>query len=487
MPTAARRGRGRRVRPTTVWATTLVALLVHGTVLGTVEALDLELIGRGLTAPQDAADELAAVELKSNCMGDAVLASTARATLCFAPWRADVDQCLADAEMMMYMDMSSCVQTDSPVEIASISLAPPRAMDEVTPIDPEPLLEMMKQQEQEKPKPPPEIAQQQPQQQQPPPPPAQKQMPPKQTQTVETARPTAEKPPENTRFLAEYDTAVKKQTVARGAVTEPMVAKSKPAELTPKETPKEASVKEQLTDRPKGANKDAPDTPGTLAMRKEGAQSPSELEQDAKTRGSTVGADGRVAFDGFVPKKGDGAFEQQRRERSELPRGESGAGGGAPEVPNLKPSTDVLERAIGGGSVDHLDDVADGEETALNAKRWIHASFFNRLKRQVAQNWDPASVWRRRDPSGAVYGYKTRVTEVRVALTPKGRLAKIVVTSPSGVTELDDEAVRAFQQAAPFPNPPRELANDDGLITFAFSFHFEIGAPRTSWRVIRSM
>jgi len=156
-------------------------------------------------------------------------------------------------------------------------------------------------------------------------------------------------------------------------------------------------------------------------------------------------------------------------------------------VPNLRASDDVLERALGGGSVDHLESVDDGDETALNAKRWVYASFFNRLKRQVAQNWDPASVWRRRDPNGSVYGFKTRMTEVRVALTAKGQLAKIVVTQPSGVSELDDEAVRAFQQAAPFVNPPKELANDDGLITFAFSFYFEIGAPRSSWRVIRSM
>jgi TonB family protein len=385
------------------------------------------------------------------------------------------------------MDMSGCVNTDNPVEVAAIEMMPAKQADEVTPIDPEPLIEMMKQQDQQQP-PPPELAQQQPQQQQPPPPPKpQPPAPPARTQVVETAKPTAEKPPENTRLLSEYDTVVNKQSVARGSVQEPMIAKSKPAELTPKQDAKEASMKEENLDRKPGANKDAPDVPGTLAMRKEGAQNPSDLQQDAKTRGSTVGASGPVAFDGIAPKKGEGAFEQERRERSEIPRGQQGAGGGAPDVPNLKPTQEVLERAIGGGNVDHLDDVANGEETALNTKRWIHASFFNRLKRQVAQNWDPGSVWRRRDPSGTVYGYKTRVTEVRVALTPKGQVAKIVVTKPSGVTELDDEAVRAFQQAAPFVNAPKELASDDGLITFAFSFYFEIGAPRSSWKVIRSM
>jgi TonB family protein len=94
-------------------------------------------------------------------------------------------------------------------------------------------------------------------------------------------------------------------------------------------------------------------------------------------------------------------------------------------------------------------------------------------------------VWRRIDPDGTKNGFKTRVTEVRVSLNPKGELAKIVVTNPSGVAELDEEAVRSFHAAAPFPNPPDGLVNKEGQITFAFSFFFEIGSPRTSWRVIR--
>jgi protein TonB len=482
MPTGSRRGR--RATPAALWAAVVAALLVHGTVLGTVEALDLSVVGQGFGTRKLHALAGTATELRASCVGDALLASSARASLCFAPWRADTDQCLYDAKMSMYLDLSGCVKTDDSVEVAAISMVSSKAVDKVKPIDPEPLLEMMKQQEPPKP-PPPELAKQEPQQPKPPPPPPP--APPRHTQVVETAKPTAEKPPENTRFLSEYDTAVKKQTVARGAADEPMIAKSKPSELTPKENPKEAQVKEQQPDRSKGANKEAPDVPGSLAMRKEGAQNPSEVQQDPKTRGTSLGATGPLAFDGFMPRKGDGAFEQQRRERSETPRGQSGAGGGAPEVLNLKPSQELLERAIGGGSVDHLDDVENGDETALNAKRWIHASFFNRLKRSVAQNWEPASVWRRRDPNGQVYGFKTRVTEVRVSLNAKGELAKIVVTQPSGVPELDDEAVRAFHAAAPFVNPPKELASDDGLITFAFSFYFEIGAPRTSWRVIRSM
>jgi TonB family protein len=469
--------RGRRITPVTTWAAIVVALVVHGTLLATVHAVGVKAVnGFGATAKV-----IEEPELQTGCVGNVALASTARFTMCFAPWQTEVDACLHDAQMNVWIDLSSC-QAQHEQNIAQVSMLDKQAADKVKPIDPEPLIEELREQEKPKPQvvPPPQPQQPAP----PPPPPPQARVRP--MQVVETAKPTEEKAPDNARFLAEYDTNVKKQTVARGAVKEPMVAKSKPEELAAKETPKEASVQEH-PDRDRGKDKKAPDVPGTLAMRNPGANSPAEAQQDQKVRGSTTGASGNLALDGYVPKKGQGAFEQQQHDRSEIPRGQNGAGGGAPDVLNLKPNQDVLERALGGGNVDHLEEVDNGDETALSAKRWVYASFFNRLKRQVAQNWDPATVWRRSDPTGQVYGFKTRVTEVRVSLSAKGELSKIVVTTPCGVSDLDDEAVRAFHAAGPFPNPPKELASADGLITFAFSFYFEIGAPHTSWRVIRSM
>jgi TonB family protein len=470
--------RGRRVNPALIWATLGAALIVHAAVLGTVHALDLSMVGDGFVPHE--AKVVEDHELHSNCYGDALLAASARASLCYAPWHADSDACLDDAQNNMYIELSSCeIRNDK--ELAAVAMLEPRSTDRVKSIDPEPLLEMLK--EQPKPPPPPVVPPPQPQQPAPPPPPA-KQRP---MQVVENAKPNTEQKPDNARFLAEYDTRVERQTVARGTPQEPMVAKSKPAELQAKRDPKEASVK-KLEDRPRGSDMRAPDVPGSLSMRAPGAPSPAQLQQDQKTLGATTGANGPLSADGYSPRKGQGALEQERHDRSEMPRGQGGAGGGAPEVPNLKPSQEVLERALGGGNVDHMEEVDNGDETALNAKRWVYASFFNRLKRQVAQNWDPATVWRRSDPTGQVYGFKTRVTEVRVSLTARGELAKIVVTNPSGVGELDDEAVRAFHAAAPFPNPPKELASsNDNLITFAFSFYFEIGSPHTSWRVIRSM
>jgi len=480
----------RRVRRSTIWIAVLAALLVHGTILGTVQALGISMVGDGLHAASHAGAAVADdVELKVTCLGDVVFATSGRTAMCFAPWIDDVDQCLADTQMSLWMDLSSCQARNDPR--TAITMVEQKTVDKLTPIDPERLLDEVKPVPRPVPPPPPPSLQAQAEPPPPPPPaPPPPPNPPRPQQVIETVKPTDEKEPENARFLSEYNTSVEKQKVARGARNEAMVAKAKPEELTPTPRPKdEPAVKQQEPDRMVGKTEHAPDVPGHLSMRTPGATSPAEAEQEAKVRGSTTGAAGTMVADGYVARKGAAALEQERRERTELPRGQGGAGGGAPRAPNLNPTEDVLERALGGGSVDHLEDVDNGEETALSSKRFIYANFFNRIKRQVAQNWDPATVWRRRDPTGTVFGFKTRVTEVRVSLSRKGDLEKILVMTPSGVAELDEEAVRAFRTAGPFPNPPDALIQKDNMITFPFGFYFEIGGngSHTSWRLPQAM
>jgi TonB family protein len=469
------------------------ALFAHGAILGTVHAVGVTLIGDGInpTAPPASGESVAEeVDLRSSCQGNVMFATSGRTAMCLAPWVVDVDQCLADAQMSMWMDLSGCLASLDPS--TAIAMIEQQAVERLTPIDPERLLEELKRPPDQPPPPPPppQVAQAEP------PPPAQPTPPPpppppppeQRRQVVETVKPSEEKEPENARFLAEFNTKAEKQTVARGARDEAMVAKSKPEELTPKDKPQdEPSVKKNDPERPLGKNEQAPDVPGKLSMRSPGAPLVADQEQQQQIRGSKTGAAGDAVADGYLTRKGDAAIEQQRRERNESQGGQSGAGGGAPQAPNLKPTNDVLERALGGGSVDHLEDIEHGDETALSAKKFVYAAFFNRLKRQVAQNWDPATVWRRRDPTGTVFGFKTRITEVRVSLSRNGDLAKIVVSSPSGVVELDDEAVRAFKSAGPFPNPPEGLIEKDNQITFAFSFVFELGAPRVTWRLPRAL
>lgn len=466
----------------------LVAIGAHGVVLAAVATFGVSLVGHRFAhgAVRPAVAEPDDLDLHASCLDNALFASSGRAAMCLAPWVQDVDQCLRDAEMSLWMERSACQAQSDPG--TAVSMLEPRAAERLKPIDPERLLDEVKQQPQRPPPPPPPQLQAAAQPPPPPPPPPQRPPPPLPQQVIETVKPSEEKEPDNARFLAEFNTKVDKQKVSRGARNEPMVAKAKPEALTPKDRPRDdPSIQQHQPDRPEGRNERAPDVPGKLSMRNPGSLAPSQEDQEAKTRGSAGGASGATAADGYTARKGDGALEQQRHERSEIPRGQGGAGGGAPELPNLKPTDEVLERALGGGSVDHLEDVENGDETSLSAKRWVYASFFNRLKRQVAQNWDPNSVWHHADPTGTKYGSKTRITEVRVSLSPRGELTKILVISPSGSVELDEEAMRAFKVAAPFPNPPDGLVQKDNLITFGFSFYFELGTQHLSWRLPQAM
>ena len=478
----------RRVRKPRTWVAVAAAFAVHGAVLAASNALDLSIFNNGVRTASAKAmppppDD---PELKASCFGNAVFTISGRSAMCLAPWVNNVDECLHDAQMYLWIDLSSCQARTDPG--TAISMVEPKVAEKLTPIDPERLLDEVKP-PQVRPPPPKPIA--------PPPapaeatpPPPRPQPPPEQLkqQVVEVVKPTEEKEPVNARLLSEYNVQVDKQKVARGARNEPLVAKSQQAELTPKQKPREdPSIQKREPDRVVGNNERAPDVPGKLSMRNPGTLFPAEVDQEAKTRGAVNGATGTQVADGYTAKKGDGALDQQRKEHTEIPRGQAGAGGGVPDVPNLKPTEEVLERAMGGGSVDHLEDVENGDETSLSSKRWIYASFFNRLKRQVAQNWDPNSVWRRADPTGTVYGNKTRITEVRVSLSPRGELAKILVIGPSGSVELDEEAMRAFRVAAPFVNPPEGLVQKDNLITFGFSFYFQLGTHSLTWRLPQAM
>jgi TonB family protein len=142
-----------------------------------------------------------------------------------------------------------------------------------------------------------------------------------------------------------------------------------------------------------------------------------------------------------------------------------------------RPSLDKLDMVQGAPANDHIEDVVSGPETLLNSREFKYATFFNRVKRGVSQQWSPrvAEEYLRRDPYGNIYGIRDRHTVISVALDVDGKLSEISVQRSSGVQFFDDVAVQSFQQASPFHNPPRSLADPDGMIRFQFGFYFQIG------------
>lgn len=308
-------------------------------------------------------------------------------------------------------------------------------------------------------------------------------------QVVEVTAPDLEISPETARFLSEYNTKVEKETVAR-ASTEKMV---------PRPSPEQAHVSDNLDPRDESRvsereNTDdvASESESTTPSRGDESDGPSLLAmraqefRAARTAGARLGASS-MATDGLpTARRGDGPRDQDARESQDARTGAAGNASGGGAAPNLRLSEETLSRFVGGGSVDKLDGVETGEVTALNSRRWKFAGFFNRMKREVAQFWHPNRIYLHRDPTGKVYGNKDRVTILTVSLEPGGRLSKILVSRGSGVAFLDEEAVRAFRLAQPFPNPPKGLVDTaSDLITFQFGFHFQIGERRRAWKILR--
>lgn len=280
-------------------------------------------------------------------------------------------------------------------------------------------------------------------------------------QVVELPKPVDEQRPDKARFRSEYDSKVRHETKARPAPFRPGKLSARQA-LTPR---RRATAQERRRLERKILK---------LAMRTKKVEP--ELPKST------------------LPKARDGQAQRAQPQKPKLtPRvrveGAAKAQPGAPKkqlkLSDLKLSDEELAKAVGSRVNDALKGVDEGKHTLLNSKRWRFASFFNRVKRQVAQNWHPNIVYRRRDPRGRVYGFKDRLTILRVKLSPKGELKHVQLEKASGVGFLDDEAVRAFKLAQPFPNPPRGLVDEKtGLISFRFGFLFEI-SRRPSFKLFR--
>lgn len=122
-----------------------------------------------------------------------------------------------------------------------------------------------------------------------------------------------------------------------------------------------------------------------------------------------------------------------------------------------------------------------GSFTALNTDRYLFYSFYSRVEQLIRYRWE-SGVQRAIDTT-ARQQLQANVrnrwnTHLEVVLNPHGDLQKVVVMKESGIPAFDRAAISAFAQARYFPNPPREMVEEDGFIRLKYSFtvHFD---PRT--------
>lgn len=148
-------------------------------------------------------------------------------------------------------------------------------------------------------------------------------------------------------------------------------------------------------------------------------------------------------------------------------------------VPKYSLTPDALEQSANQPSGnpsqtdDYLKKVDKGLQTLLSTKEFVYYSYYQRIKEQLRQHWEPnirerVKILYRKGRT--IASAQDHITQVLITLDQHGELEKIEVITQSGVSELDQAAVDAFKQAAPFPNPPKGIVEKDGRIRIHWDF-----------------
>lgn len=125
---------------------------------------------------------------------------------------------------------------------------------------------------------------------------------------------------------------------------------------------------------------------------------------------------------------------------------------------------------------DHLKDVQQDLQTLLNAREFKYATYYHRIRDQIRQYWEPSireKVKKIFSQGRTLASTQDRITRVMVILDKQGNLMKVKILGQSGVQDFDDAATEAFRAAEPFPNPPDGMIEEDGTIKIMWDFVLE--------------
>jgi TonB family protein len=122
---------------------------------------------------------------------------------------------------------------------------------------------------------------------------------------------------------------------------------------------------------------------------------------------------------------------------------------------------------------DYVKGMKESERTVLNTKEFVFFGYYQRIRERLDRAWVPilranvAAYYRR---GRTLASDDEHTTKVMVVLDGEGRITKVEITSESGTADLDDAAVKAFNLAGPFPNPPRGIVDNNGEIKIPWEF-----------------
>ncbi len=128
-------------------------------------------------------------------------------------------------------------------------------------------------------------------------------------------------------------------------------------------------------------------------------------------------------------------------------------------------------------SLDYIKELDPGLETLLSTREFVYYTYYARIRRQLNQFWAPKVkekmmlIYRQ---GRQIASSEDKITRCLVILDKAGKLTRVQIIGDSGIRELDEAAVEAFKAAAPFPNPPRGIVDESGLIKIRWDFILEV-------------
>jgi len=127
----------------------------------------------------------------------------------------------------------------------------------------------------------------------------------------------------------------------------------------------------------------------------------------------------------------------------------------------------------GGSPQDYVKGLSEASRTALNTKEYVFYGYFQRIRERLDRAWVPllrTKLTKFYRAGRQLASDSDHITKVLVILNPKGEITRVSILSESGVHDLDDAAIGAFNRAGPFPNPPRGIVDKNGEIQIPWEF-----------------
>jgi TonB family protein len=174
-----------------------------------------------------------------------------------------------------------------------------------------------------------------------------------------------------------------------------------------------------------------------------------------------------------VPSSTKASLTKKEKVESESLKSLSKFGLKLPNPKSLSEREKDSEWRSGSPAQDYLDGLPESDRTALNTQEFKYYGYYQRIRVQLDRAWVPILrsklvVFLR---SGRYLNSSVdHNTRVLVILNDQGAIKKVQIVDESGIQDLDDAAIRAFHQAGPFPNPPRDMVDLNKEVKIPWNF-----------------